>query len=223
VPLIALIPLAFATPSPRTYSSHSYYVLHHNAKSHMTPSECAHALGAQLVEQVGELDDHWLVRIEAEPPAGDNLYRRDDDELIQRLNIHKRSPNNALASSVRSLTRQVPRQRIKKRAPPHSPPSDLVPTVSSSSVVASKLGIKDPIFPDQWHNVNDKFPGFDLNVSGVWEMGITGKGVISAVVDDGLDANSKDLADNFVRTFFKSFIAPRNSRHKIEQRRFLGL
>ena len=25
----------------------------------------------------------------------------------------------------------------------------------------------------------------DTNVTGVWEMGITGKGVVSAVIDDG--------------------------------------
>lgn len=38
-----------------------------------------------------------------------------------------------------------------------------------------------------------------MNVAGVWEMGITGKGIISAMVDDGLDFESPDLADNFVR------------------------
>ncbi|CAL1705543.1 unnamed protein product [Somion occarium] len=36
-----------------------------------------------------------------------------------------------------------------------------------------------------------------MNVTAVWEMGITGKGVISALVDDGLDYNSDDIAANF--------------------------
>jgi kexin len=35
-------------------------------------------------------------------------------------------------------------------------------------------------------------------VTGVWEQGITGKGAVVAIIDDGLDANSEDLAVNFV-------------------------
>jgi kexin len=37
-----------------------------------------------------------------------------------------------------------------------------------------------------------------MNVSRLWDMGITGDGVITALVDDGLDYESEDLADNFV-------------------------
>ncbi|OBZ65694.1 Protease KEX1 [Grifola frondosa] len=36
-----------------------------------------------------------------------------------------------------------------------------------------------------------------MNVTPVWDMGITGKGVITALVDDGLDYTSDDLAANF--------------------------
>jgi kexin len=35
-------------------------------------------------------------------------------------------------------------------------------------------------------------------VTGVWKQGITGKGVTVVILDDGLDFNSTDLADNFV-------------------------
>lgn len=70
-------------------------------------------------------------------------------------------------------------------------------------------------------------PGNDINVTGVWKqgketsqlriiikrnftkkyplgisfyIGITGKGVTVAILDDGLDYKSKDLKDNFVCT-----------------------
>ena len=33
----------------------------------------------------------------------------------------------------------------------------------------------------------------DVNVTGVWDHGITGKGVTVAVVDDGLEWNNPDL------------------------------
>lgn len=38
-----------------------------------------------------------------------------------------------------------------------------------------------------------------MNVTGVWKDGITGKGVTSAMVDDGIDYENPDLAPNFVR------------------------
>lgn len=41
-------------------------------------------------------------------------------------------------------------------------------------------------------------PGNDINITGVWKQGITGKGVTVVILDDGLDYNSTDLADNFV-------------------------
>lgn len=59
------------------------------------------------------------------------------------------------------------------------------------------MGITDPEFGRQWHIVNDASPHNMMNVTGVWDMGITGKGVISALVDDGLDYTSDDLAANF--------------------------
>lgn len=109
----------------------------------------------------------------------------------------KRSSPGAL-KSVRSLTHQVPRQRIKKRAPPPIPP----PAEGSKiEALGMRLGIKDPTFKDQWHLLNDLFPQNDLNVSAVWEAGIIGTGVISAIVDDGLDLHSDDLAANFVSVF----------------------
>jgi kexin len=39
-----------------------------------------------------------------------------------------------------------------------------------------------------------------MNVTPVWDMGFTGKGIISSLVDDGLDYTSVDLKDNFVRS-----------------------
>jgi kexin len=73
--------------------------------------------------------------------------------------------------------------------------------VSASRAVANRLGIRDPIFSQQWHIVNDYDGKHMMNVTGVWEMGITGEGVISAMVDDGLDFESDDLAANFVSPF----------------------
>jgi hypothetical protein len=52
-----------------------------------------------------------------------------------------------------------------------------------------------------------------MNVSGLWEMGITGRGVISALIDDGLDYTSDDLSANFVRlpSLCSSLLKPNTS------------
>ncbi|KAK3838141.1 MAG: kexin-like protease [Linnemannia gamsii] len=63
--------------------------------------------------------------------------------------------------------------------------------------MGAHFAIKDPGFRYQWHLHNTRQPGNDINVTGVWEQGITGKGAIVAIIDDGLDANSEDLAVNF--------------------------
>ncbi|KAF9958255.1 pheromone processing endoprotease [Mortierella alpina] len=64
--------------------------------------------------------------------------------------------------------------------------------------VASTLGIADPGFQYQWHLHNSK-NRHDINVTGVWEQGINGTGVNIAIIDDGLDMTSEDLAPNFFK------------------------
>ena len=41
--------------------------------------------------------------------------------------------------------------------------------------------------------------GKGMNIAEVWQQGITGKGVVVAVVDDGIQWSHPDLKDNFVR------------------------
>ena len=40
--------------------------------------------------------------------------------------------------------------------------------------------------------------GYDVNVLPVWKKGITGKGVIVCILDDGIDHTHLDLIDNYV-------------------------
>ncbi|MBD2664248.1 hypothetical protein B6N60_01211 [Richelia sinica FACHB-800] len=58
----------------------------------------------------------------------------------------------------------------------------------------------DPLFSQQWYLQNlgqsGGIPGLDINVVNVWED-YTGKGVIVAVVDDGVDYTHPDLAPNY--------------------------
>ena len=40
--------------------------------------------------------------------------------------------------------------------------------------------------------------GKGMNIDQVWKQGITGKGIVVAVVDDGLEQSHPDLRDNYV-------------------------
>lgn len=195
-------------PTKPSYDTHNYYVLAHNSQldssSGASLADVTAALGVELIEQVGELQDHWLVR--QSKPEGDIVARDATDQVLKALEMLKaraqvphaaRSEDSHLAyrvvSSVYYLSLQYLRLRVK-RAPPTVPEN-----VSASRAMAARFGFADPKFPEQWHIVNDEYPEHMMNVSGVWEMGFKGQGIISSLVDDGLDYESEDLSANFVR------------------------
>lgn len=195
-----------ARPAKRHYDTHDYYVLEHDPSADASLDECTSALGVEIVEQAGELKNHWLVRTakpdHAARDVGDRVLRAYEDLRIRaKSSAYSRNEDTQLSrrvsSSLKYLSRQELRQRVKRAPPPIRPPSTI--GAPSSQQVAEKLLILDPEFEQQWHLVNDEFPEYMMNVSALWERGITGKGVISTLVDDGLDYNSDDLAENFVR------------------------
>ena len=189
-----------ATPAKRFYNTHDYYVLEHDPLAGASLAEVAGALGVEVIEQAGELANHWLVRV------AKGLEKRDGDPVVRSLEdfrLESRSPHSSrseqglrrrrVASSVKNVFPQTLRQRVKRAPPPVRPPK-----IESSEDVALRLGLHDPEFDRQWHLVNDEYPEHMMNVTALWEEGITGKGVITAFVDDGLDYTSEDLAANFV-------------------------
>lgn len=206
-------------PVKRDHSTHEYYVLEHLPGAGASIHECVKALGVELVEQVGELQNHWVVRAEKQSLSTrdensatdfvlerfDALRTRADEPLLHRSNDASRA--REIVSSVRYLSRQTLRKRTKRddslldRAPPPIiAPAEELGVNATAQAVALRMGINDPMFTQQWHLVNDEFPQHMMNATPVWELGLTGQGVISALVDDGLDYTSDDLAANFVRS-----------------------
>lgn len=51
----------------------------------------------------------------------------------------------------------------------------------------------------------------DINVTGVWERNITGRGVTVVVVDDGVEHTHRDLQSNYVSQHQQSFFDPWNT------------
>ncbi|KAI0748474.1 peptidase S8/S53 domain-containing protein [Daedaleopsis nitida] len=188
-------------PAKRHYNTHDYYVLEHDPLAGASLAESARVLGVEVVEQAGELANLWLVRV------AKSLQKRYADDVLESLKSlreearSQHSPRSEeylqrrrVAASVRNVLPQTLRQRVKRAPPPVRPPPE---KIESSTDAALRLGIHDPEFKKQWHLVNDDFPEHMMNVTPLWDLGITGKGVITALVDDGLDYTSDDLAANF--------------------------
>lgn len=191
------------------YSTHHYYVVEHIPKASASINEVAAALDVELLNQIGPLENFWLVRVPKSHKrnAQDVLQRYAELNILANEHLNRRSFESLhakhIVSSTSALFFQSLRQRVKReaiyteRAPPSRPSIEVDP---SANVIATRLGIKDPIFHDQWHIVNEEYPQNTMNVTSVWEnMGLTGKGVYVAMVDDGLDYTHSDLKENFVR------------------------
>ena len=153
-----------AMPKKRTYDTHHYYVAEVRPApctdaSELTPQHVAQALGAELVEQVGELRDHWLLR--AEKP--DEISRRSvlgevplhADPVLQRYASLSQRPHekrcigtacvplDCLARSVQ-LERQSVRMRHKRNViydaaqMPHLYPSNVPPKPATAQWMREK-------------------------------------------------------------------------------------
>ena len=115
--------------------------------------------------------------------------------------LHKRLDFTELELSdegIRSIHQLSPRRLVKRAPVPvvlADPPMDS--SMQRVQDAQEQFQIQDPEFASQWHLINPSYPSHDVNVTGVWAQNITGNGVVAAVIDDGLDYESKDLADNF--------------------------
>ena len=187
-----------STLGRRDYGSYDYFVLEHDQASGMPLPDVLDVLGLELVEKAGELRDHWLLR---RPKYDYEETTRHEYSLRDRAHLEARTIDIhalGLSGAVRHLTAQAPRQRVKRGAFSSRAPQSTDWLNLSSSAVAEREGIVDPEFKDQWHLINEEYPEHMVNAAPVWDMGITGKDVVSCIIDDGLEYESEDLADNFV-------------------------
>ena len=71
--------------------------------------------------------------------------------------------------------------------------------LSSLTHVVFSLRLPNPILPCvflAWKPQN-RGRGLDMSVEGAWRKGVTGKGVVVSILDDGIEKDHPDLESNY--------------------------
>ena len=201
----------------RDHDHYDYYALHlHDGSS---PDAIASALDLEYEGPFGELPGHHTF-------SSHKSRRHDADAKLRQVERKRRKRDVAGYEGLEGVLwsqKQVAKRRLFKRSLPSNlvdrqqpgdkgsqesgsdadlPSTGDAPTlldeaVAQRAVLQQELSIEDPIFAEQWHLFNSVQLGHDLNVTGVWQQGITGKGATAVMVDDGIDMYSDDLKDNY--------------------------
>ncbi|XP_073744484.1 neuroendocrine convertase 1 isoform X3 [Callorhinus ursinus] len=135
-------------------------------------SAIAKELGYDLLGQIGSLENHYLFKHKNHPRRS----RRSALHITKRLSDDDR---------VIWAEQQYEKERSKR-----------------SVLRDSALNLfNDPMWNQQWYLQDTRMtavlPKLDLHVIPVWQKGITGKGVVITVLDDGLEWNHTDIYENY--------------------------
>ncbi|KAK4550008.1 hypothetical protein LTR36_002975 [Oleoguttula mirabilis] len=182
----------------RDYDAHDYYAVHLSPS--IQPQDVSDHLGLHYEGPLGELQDHYIFRASDRQQGYDHIQTAQEDLRRRRRKREAGSEEAHILDTVLLAQKQELEKRfplVKRSIIPtrQEPPVD--PAVQKGLDIAKTLGIADPIFQDQWHLYNPVQAGHDINVTGVWEQGITGKNSTVCIVDDGLDMDSDDLRANY--------------------------
>ncbi|MEE6458824.1 hypothetical protein FKM82_000441 [Ascaphus truei] len=132
----------------------------------------AEELGYDFLGQIGSLENHYLLRHKAHPRRS----RRSAIRITKRLSDDDR---------VSWAEQQYEKQRSKR----------------STFREDTESLFNDPMWSRQWYlqdtRINPSLPKLDLHVIPVWRKGITGKGVVVTILDDGLEWNHTDIYANY--------------------------
>ena len=193
---------------PRDYESKNYFLVELNTTQSQKPLLdfiLKYKDHYSFEHQLASLDNYYVFSIDKLHPHNTFLgnHNSNNYDIIKR-SFGFEDVHDDLVNDVASL-HLLPAKKLSKRLPVpmevrDDPPKDQSPSDKAHqkyAQIASKLGIKDPEFASQWHLFNLQYPGHDVNATGLWLEDILGQGIVTAIVDDGLDAESEDLKANF--------------------------
>ena len=185
-----------APPKQRTYDTHDYYAILLDPWTH--PSSIATHLGLEHDGPLNALPEYHVFRT---PKQDGDVVQGAIDELKRRRKMKRDATAGPhILDGVLFNQKQALRKRLVKRGVIPERRAEAPPSAEANAIrfqAADTLQIKDPIFNDQWHLFNTQEVNHDLNITGVWLQGITGKNATVCIIDDGLDMDSLDLKPNY--------------------------
>lgn len=181
---VLALSLGFAPPTStaRTYTNHWAVKIPGGAE---VAERIAEKYGYRNMGQIGDLTDH---------------YHFFHSRTIKRSILSSRGRHSfiSMEPEVQWIQQQVVKRRIKRDYKP-SPPlyqSSLV----HSSPSQSSIFYNDAKWSSMWYiHCNDDVHNCqsDMNIMGAWKRGYTGKDVVVTILDDGIERNHPDLAQNY--------------------------
>ncbi|KAI7882315.1 serine endoprotease Kex1 [Mucor mucedo] len=190
---LLLLLLHGVTCFQRDYNNRLYYTV---KTTNPNIAQLAATLDARYEGQVGELKQHhWISIPKSSPHITRRFHKRDmllSPQIPSRHRLFKRAPPPPTAPVLENTEEEY---KLNNQTPPLNLP--LLTDTDGYARIKTILNITDPGFDQQWHLLNRNEMGHDVNVTGVWSQGITGKNVIVAILDDGLDMDHPDLHDNY--------------------------
>ncbi|XP_070072195.1 furin-like protease 1 isoform X2 [Drosophila takahashii] len=123
-------------------------------------------------------DDHYhfahhKVSKRSLSPATHHQTRLDDDDRV-----HWAKQQRAKSRSKRDFIRMRPSR-----------------TSSRAMSMVDAMSFDDSKWPQMWYL--NRGGGLDMNVIPAWKQGITGRGVVVTILDDGLESDHPDIQDNY--------------------------
>ena len=141
--------------------------------------------GFRILRKVGSLDGVYMVE-----PDHHRISKRSAGDLHKIAEKIISHPKVEMFEREKILTR-------RKRDFIELPLEMHIEKISRS--IEEKSSNEDPFWSDMWYlNRNNKNPSlFDMNVTGAWSQGYSGKGVSVTFLDDGLEWDHPDIHQNY--------------------------
>ncbi|XP_044729476.1 furin-like protease 1 [Chrysoperla carnea] len=156
-----------------------------NVYSHYTPHWAVHIKGGPHVAQKVAADHGFIFLDEIMPD-----YYHFQGHGVARRSIEPHDDHQAkLDSDHRVHWAQQQKAKSRKKR------DYLSSSIVTSPHVKSSVQLNDLRWQFMWYLNRGK--GLDMNVLPAWEEGITGKGVVVTILDDGLEKDHPDLIRNF--------------------------
>lgn len=156
-------------------------------------------LDCVVLADVGDYTHDWAVHVVGGDEEAHHVARRHDFDVITKIfddvyllrhrrvarrsaePSHTHHQNLVSEPNVRWAEQQVVKRRVKR---------DFITTPTYRST-----WMNDPKWPQMWYL--NRGGSLDMNVQAAWAEGVTGKGVVVTILDDGLEKDHPDLIKNY--------------------------